>query len=570
MSAPPVPAATLRAERLAPFAFALIAAAPIAYMALQVARYSRDIAYWDDIECVIGFLLRLDEGKGFWTDLANFFAVTNEHRTVTSRLLFATSYWLTGTVNFHVIGVIGNLFILGFCGLCLWAAGTLARRVRLGVVLAFLFFQLGHFENFLWSGASIDHFQVVLLAGGALILVARDSRRATLAGALLAALATFTLVHGSLAWVVGAALLAHRRRWGWLAWWSGAAAAMLAVFFYGFHFNEGHRIVAVDLASLGRRAWYFLSLLGTPVAVGAAGAAPWLGLGLLGAYGYFGVRRAAAREPIAAALAVFAIGSLALVAYGRAEANGGVVHSRYMVLAALAWAMLLFLILETLATADRPYRWLWRALPALVIFNVSANRAYALAAEGSVEIRDRAATRFKQYGQDGKGIFNLHPIPGFAESILQRADARGIYRLPRFSQLREFGTARENARMITYLDEKLINDRAVTLGGWAMLPDVESRRGQIHVVLASPSSHLVFSTVTLQRPDVAKVYKEPRWRLCGFRFLASRERLPAERLQVGLIVVHDGRAERHMTDQWIDLSVPGEHVPGVGPLAKED
>src|SRR5690606_32406802 len=105
-----------------------------------------------------------------------------------------------------------------------------------GVVLAFLMFQLEHFESFLWSGASIDHFQVVTLVVGVIALLAAHPvhPRLQLAGAvLLGFLATFTLAQGTLAWPAGAGVLWQQRRWRHLGVWTISAILVMAAFLQG-------------------------------------------------------------------------------------------------------------------------------------------------------------------------------------------------------------------------------------------------------------------------------------------------------------------------------------------------
>src|SRR5688500_528830 len=185
----------------------LLASIPVFYVAMNVAIASRNIVFWDEFDTALNLILRIDAGAGWPELLERFFAVNNEHRTVTSRMLFAASYWLSGTVNFHVIGAIGNLFLVGACVALVWAVKTWERRLRLGVVLAFLMFQLEHFESFLWSGASIDHFQVVMLVVVAIAALNRGSRAALGVAVLFGLLATFTLAQGNLVWPIGAGLL---------------------------------------------------------------------------------------------------------------------------------------------------------------------------------------------------------------------------------------------------------------------------------------------------------------------------------------------------------------------------
>jgi hypothetical protein len=78
-------------------------------------------------------------------------------------------------------------------------------------------------------------------------------------------------------------------------------------------------------------------------------------------------------------------------------------------------------------------------------------------------------------------------------------------------------------------------------------------------VLRSAKSLLYFSTVTLQRPDVAKAYNEPKWRLAGFRAVIGRQRLPAEDFEVGVLIAEDeDSGEFLMTQNRLLLSTHEE------------
>jgi hypothetical protein len=540
----------------------LLAAAPVAYIAAVAIAASRNIVFWDEFDTALDLILRIDAGAGWSELLDRFFAVNNEHRTVTSRLLFAASYWLTGTVNFHVIGAIGNLFHVGTCAILVLAVSGWARRLRMGVVLAFLMFQLEHFESLLWSGASIDHFQVVTLAVGVMAALTRGSRRGVVLAVLLGLLATFTLAHGCLVWPIGAWLLWQQGRRQQLAGWIGSGAAVMAVFLYGFEFNPNHNITGVDARHVADVAVYWLALLGGPLTLGDAGFGPIAGAVLLVGLGLAAARGAFAREPLAMFSALFAVGALAMVAVGRAELAGDAINSRYLVLGALAWAMLIFVLVEFATPPERPFRVLPWLAPALVAFNVSANLAFAPLAEGYIEIRERAATAFMLHGRDGRGMARLHPREGHADVLLQRAAERGVYHLPPVSHEVNLPQAIESDRVRVHFDQLVVSEHAFLAGGWAMIPGVESRRGEIYVVLQSATTTRKFSTVTLQRPDVAKAYGEPRWRLAGFRAVIERSRLPAEDYTLGVVIARGGRAEQRMTRGRLELS-PGKEPAAV-------
>jgi hypothetical protein len=548
-------------------AWIVVASLPVLYIAATAISFSRNIVFWDEFDTALDLILRIDAGAEWSEILRRFFALNNEHRTVTSRVMFAVSYWLTGTVNFHVIGAIGNLFLAGACAILIVAIKGGERRIRMGVVLAFLMFQLEHFESFIWSGSSIDHFQVVTLGVGAIAALARRTRFGSTLAVVLGFLATFTLAQGSVVWPAGACLLAHQRRWRELAAWLVCGAGTVAAFLHGFAFNPGHNISSLGTARITHLLGYWLTLLGGPLTLGDAGFAPFPGCALLLGLGVVVARGGLTREPVVMFTAVFAIGALALVAFGRSELAGNDVNSRYLVLGALAWAMVIFMLLDLASTPVRPFRPLIWITPSLAAFTISANLKFAPLVESFVEVRERAATSFMQYGADGRGITRLHPQERHADVLLKMAEERGVYRLPSVSHVARFPAARPNAAIITHFDELVVNDRAITLGGWAMIPGHVSKRDQIYVVLRSDRSTLCYSTVTLLRPDVARAYEKPEWRRAGFRAVIERSRLPAEDFDVGVLIADRNGGELLMTTNRIELAPgkPALAVPGKSP-----
>ncbi len=556
---------SLRTGRWRVAALLLLAAAvPVAVMVAYTAGASRNIVYWDEIDTVIDLLLKLDAGLGSQDFWASMFAINNEHRMLTSRLLFVASWWLVGTVDFRVVGAIGNLFLVVLCALLVWSAGTSVRRVRMGVLLAFLLFQLEHFENFLWSGASIDHFQVVALAVAAVIGCARGSRLGFFGGAGCALLATFTLAHGLVTWPVVALMLWQMRRRRELAIWAALAGVAVATFFHGFEINAGHRIAGFDAVGVGHMLRYWLALLGAPLALGEARLAPFAGVVLLGAIGGLAWIGAWRREAIAGGATLFCVGALALVALGRSEVDGGLLQSRYMVLAALPWALVAFVAIERWSSDAHPHRRLAWLLPVLVVFNASASVHYLPRAEAFIEGRDRAALRFKQHGRDGGDHFRLYPEPERGSRLINEAARRGLYYIPRMCVRENLRELRPSSRIQYFVDEMTVDTRAIYISGWAAIPEEVSRRGKVYLVLRSKDSLIVYTTVAMSRPDVAAASGNPGWRLSGFQFAVGRWRLPPEELQLGILVKHGDHAEYIMTEHRLRPYGRGEALLAAG------
>lgn len=537
---------------------ATVSVLPAAYVFSQAADASANIVYWDEFDTALAMVLRMQDGVTPSSFFAELFAMNNEHRMVTSRLLFATLFALTGTVNFSVISVIGNATLVALVILLVASVGSTLRRLQLGAFLGLLLFQLQHYENFLWSGASIDHFQVVFLAAASMVGLAQASRRGTVIGGVFAALATFTLAHGLLTWVSGGVMLAQQRRWKDLAGWSAWGAIVILAFLHGFATNGAHEFSQWTVAGVLKMGAYWLSLLGAVPALGNNGAAPAFGVLLLGALGWLVANGALRREPISVSLSVFAILALGLIAVGRAAESNGVVFSRYMVLGATAWALTGFMALTRVASTERPLLSLGGVVLVLAGFNVTANHVFAPQAESWIECRDRAALRFKQHGADGKGAFSLHPQPLHSTTLLKTAEDRGIYRMGSLCERQSFPKAKPSTRIAYYVEEMTVNGRSAFIGGWAAISGQTSGRGQVHVVLKSDKETFIYSTVAVSRPDVALVLKNKDALRSGFTFAIDRADLPSANFQIGILIAHGSHAEFQMTAHHLDLLGDGK------------
>lgn len=558
-------AAVARRRRLLITLLALLSALPVAFVLFRASEARRNVAYWDEIDTAVALVLKLREGTTPTAFLHDLFSVNNEHRMVTSRLMFATSYWLTGTVNFSTIGMIGNASAIGLVALLLAATSTTRRRLTLGALLACLLFQLEHYENFLWSGASIDHFLVVFFAAAAVVALARATTGSVALGAVFGFLATFTLAHGLVVWPVGGAMLLGARRPRLLVGWIVAGLVSVAIFLTGFAVNGAQAFADVSVDSAVEVLHYWLSILGSVPALGQPMAAPIFGGVLLALVVLAALRGAIRREPIALPLALFAIGAAALIAVGRAEQSGGVVFSRYYVLSALAWALTLFMLIERFTHPRRPLQLISAVFPALLAFNLVATREFTDEAESWLECRDRAVARFKQHGMDGRGVFSLHPIPSRSTAVLTKAEELGVYRLGGLCFERPFpASARESSRIVYYVDEMTINPRSAYVGGWVGIPGERSRRGRVHVILRSATETLLYTTVTISRPDVAKENKQPGWSRAGFSFVRLRDRLPTGTYQLGFLITDGHHAEYVMTAHRLKLEGDGQPLLASG------
>lgn len=537
----------------------LAAALSLTLVVVQVALNLRNIPYWDEFDVVLRKLPQLNSSLP-WPDTPDrLFALQNEHRIFTSNLLFATLQRAFGSVNFVAIAIVGNLFLLGACAVLVARAGDRARAARLAVVLGLLVTHLQHHGNLFWSGSSIDHFHVVLLAVVSFAALAEGTRRGLLGAVLLALLGSYTLAHGFVVWPVGAALLAVARRWRALAFWSAVAAFAVACYLPGFFTNPAHRVEAsFDVVHI---VVYWLALLGATPAIGHLPLAPWLGAVLLASVLWLARRGGWRAAPLPAAVTAFCLLSLGVVALGRTGVTGGIMlPSRYAILSALPWALVTWLALER-EMARATVRWPRIAIAgvALVAVNLALNLRFLHEGARFAQQREEAAAWFHYHGTLADAPFPLYPNAGDADRLLRQAAATSLYRLPRHPAKRvEIDDARPTGNVTYFFDEVRADADRVYVRGWAFVPGRKARLDQLHLLFQAGHDRHVLTVQGFRRPDVAAAFHDPGLADCGFLLVVPRAQLPDGTSAVGVLFQRDDApAEFIMTDHRIAPASPG-------------
>ena len=104
----------------------------------------------------------------------------------------------------------------------------------------------------------------------------------------------------------------------------------------------------------------------------------------------------------------------------------------------------------------------------------------------------------------------------------------------------------------------------VLIEGWAAFPGHASQPGEVHLVLRSRQSQLIFTTLPVDRRDVAAVYPNEQWLDSGFSFRRRRWLLPKEDFQIGLLIKSDRGAEIIMTAHRLDMTGAGRGILATG------
>ncbi|QYM79269.1 hypothetical protein K0B96_01230 [Horticoccus luteus] len=536
--------------------------APVVFLVAQVAANLRNIVYWDEFETALSYLVDLDRHASWPVILEKLFAVQNEHRIVTSRLLYLLLRATTGTLDFVFIGVLGDAFLLGTAVLLLVFVGKPGQRAPLAALLGLGLFHLEHYENLFWAGSSIDHFHVVLLATGAFVLLTRESRLGLWGALLLGLLGSYTLVHGFVIWPVGAGLLAGQRRWRHLGVWLLVAATAVICYFPGFFFNPGHHVETSVHA--GSVFIYWLALLGAAPALGDAAVAPWLGACLVGAGFWLMRQRRWKDERVAAAVVAFCVIAMMLMALGRTGlAGAATLTSRYIILSSLAWTLTAWVAWTSGEISAARRGWLFASLVvAFGAVNVAADVRFGEKGKVFKELREQVALRY-HFSRTLEGApFKLYPNAALGDRILVAAEERGIYRLP-LPEVKAITLGHERLRdgITCALDGVQANAHAVYVDGWAATPRGGMPPGEPAVVFVGDSTVRAFHALRIRRPDVVQAKGNAELLFAGFRVVVPRAALPPENYRIGALFRGKDSDACVLTASTVDLRTAPVNAP---------
>jgi len=235
----------------------------------NVTTYSANIPYQDDYDAILRSLMAFQDRPSLSERIAVVFAQHNEHRMAVVRAVAFLSYRANGFIDFRLLILLGNLSLVGLLFL-LWRAHRRgARGFRFFLPVAFILFAPQYWETMTWATGSLSNLYVLFFAVLSLCALCwKDGWGWFLLAAVSAILSLYSQGGGILVFVLGAGILAFRRRHKELAAWLIVAGASLAFYFHGYAKPIAHpSIVEAIVGSPLRTLQYFFSLVGSALYV---------------------------------------------------------------------------------------------------------------------------------------------------------------------------------------------------------------------------------------------------------------------------------------------------------------
>lgn len=170
-----------------------------------------NIPWEDDIYDVLKVVSDVTQSEDWRTSLQLLFSQHNDHRTMSSRLIYYASYLIQGELSFRTLIFLANLSLPLILGMFFLRVRHLRYRWLLLLPSALLLFQLRSYQITLWSMAAFAYFYVFLYGFCCIYCLNSVNRYRFFLALVFAIFANFTLASGQVVWVVGLMSLLHQR-----------------------------------------------------------------------------------------------------------------------------------------------------------------------------------------------------------------------------------------------------------------------------------------------------------------------------------------------------------------------
>lgn len=198
-----------------------------------VLSFSVNFPISDDF-ALIEFINEFISTNGFYQKLMLFWNQHNEHRIVTTKIVFLAYYEIFGTLNFTHLCLIGNLAILAIYVL-LWQQlyNDMNNKATplLMIFITCMLFQYGSGESMIWAMASISNYYVLFFTLLSLAFLKENKGPHFILAVIFAVLSSCTQGNGLAALIAGALYLFSQKRYRLFMYW---LLTTLVVFFFYF------------------------------------------------------------------------------------------------------------------------------------------------------------------------------------------------------------------------------------------------------------------------------------------------------------------------------------------------
>jgi|GEM_PF-3440184 len=543
-----------------PHLLLLVSLIPILIFGALITCCAIDVPYWDDFDAILGALNNFSSSDSISDRASTLIALHNEHRLGVLRAFSVATLVLFGQIDFAALTILGNLgLVVLLIALYQLTKDKFSRtsHALLVVCCAFLIFQPQFYDTPLWPTVSLSNFSVVYFAALTFLFLERLSWPRFVLALGCGVLGLFSQGNGILILPLALVFLLVRREFAKGAVWAVIAAALLAIYFYGF--TPGHG--AAGAFNLWRILDSGLTFLGAAPAFGSHKLAFAIGTLLILAFGWVTYKQLYRKAPGIFLFLIFLLLSVGLCCIGRPDQDAAIVllQPRYKFISIVIFATSLIAIVGTLEQSDRKQLGILFAKGSLVASILFWIGAYATSADNVFEIRDTLLRSAVKWNLTRDGLY--YPVSSAARELLERSERLGIYELSAtqmaplvFNCAPSSGKATGAEGAQFNIDSTIETPEYLYLDGWALPQSGRSLFQSVAIELIGSERSYRCQTRTMTRPDVRNAFGTSLALRSGFAAVLPMDDLAPDSYAVFLELSSSGKDWSINTGKSINIS----------------
>ena len=222
---------------------------------------------------LVDFVTNITTSSDLNQRLTLLYAQHNEHRIITTKLIFLLDYFLFDKLNFVHLILVGNLFHLGtFYIFRKHEPSKFDQQSQsyLAIFTACMIFQFGSAESMFWSMAAISNYLVLMLALLTLSLLSKDSLWYFVLAIVSSVLTAFTQGNGILIPLIAVIYLISQKRYRDSLLMAAIALMAIFVYFLDYQVSPAHFNTSNAIQEIGKIFVFAISFTGSALGVGGS------------------------------------------------------------------------------------------------------------------------------------------------------------------------------------------------------------------------------------------------------------------------------------------------------------
>jgi hypothetical protein len=242
------------------FFYILLIALPIAIHFYTIIQHSMNIPILDDYELILSTLVNFKTAINLEEKLISLSHINCDQLSSTIKLFSILLFAITGSFNFKIFILLGNLSLIGIAYL-LYKTITLPKKnLWFFLPVTLLLFQPQYHISTLWATDVFSKPFMLFLSFLSVFLLVKKQNHFYFTGALISSvLAAFTVANGFLAFLLGMPILFAKKRYSSLLIWASSLAISLLLY---FHFTQYNNTPLIFFTNIHKHLIYFFSFLG--------------------------------------------------------------------------------------------------------------------------------------------------------------------------------------------------------------------------------------------------------------------------------------------------------------------